>query len=50
MIGRVLFYSRCAGMLGNFAALVIYPLGLLSLFTLGWSAFTIVAPRAVDDE
>ncbi|MFF3334097.1 hypothetical protein ACFYWX_31850 [Streptomyces sp. NPDC002888] len=50
MISRVLFYSRCAGMLGNITALVIYPLGLLSLFTLGWCLFTIVAPRAVDDE
>ncbi|KUO13675.1 hypothetical protein [Streptomyces sp. DSM 15324] len=50
MIGRVLFYSRCAGMLGNVTALVIYPLGLLSLFALGWSVFTIVVPRAVDDE
>ncbi|MEV1069719.1 hypothetical protein [Streptomyces sp. NPDC050263] len=50
MIGRVLFYSKCAGMLGNVTALVIYPLGLLSLFALGWSLFTIVAPRAVDDE
>ncbi|MFF4588810.1 hypothetical protein [Streptomyces sp. NPDC001388] len=50
MIGRVLFYSRCAGMLGNITALVIYPLGLLSLFTLGWCLFTIVVPRAVDDE
>ncbi|MFI5798877.1 hypothetical protein [Streptomyces sp. NPDC051677] len=50
MIARVLFYSKCAGMLGNVTALVIYPLGLLSLFALGWSLFTIVAPRAVDDE
>ncbi|MFI7504668.1 hypothetical protein ACIBVL_40600 [Streptomyces sp. NPDC049687] len=50
MIGRVLFYSRCAGMLGNVTALVIYPLGLVSLFTLGWCVFTIVVPRAVDDE
>ncbi|MFJ8945117.1 hypothetical protein ACIRG4_18125 [Streptomyces sp. NPDC102395] len=50
MIGRVLFYSKCAGMLGNVAALVIYPLGLLSLFTVGWCLFTIVVPRAVDHE
>lgn len=50
MIARVLFYSKCAGMLGNVTALVIYPLGLLSLFALGWCLFTIVAPRAVDDE
>ncbi|MFG2131603.1 hypothetical protein ACGFNV_27815 [Streptomyces sp. NPDC048751] len=50
MIGRVLFYSRCAGTLGDITALVIYPLGFLSLFTLGWSVSTIVVPRAVDDE
>jgi hypothetical protein len=50
MIGRVLSYTKCAGMLGNVTALVIYPLGLLSLFTLGWCLFTIVAPRAVGDE
>ncbi|MGW2044253.1 hypothetical protein ACWCPF_03580 [Streptomyces sp. NPDC001858] len=50
MIARVLFYSQCAGMLGNVTALVIYPLGLLSLFALAWSLFTIVAPRAVDDD
>ncbi|MER5430865.1 hypothetical protein [Streptomyces sp. NPDC002588] len=50
MIGRVLFYSQCAGMLGNITALVIYPLGLLSLFTLVWCLFTIVVPRAVDHE
>ncbi|CAM5657637.1 hypothetical protein [Streptomyces aurantiogriseus] len=50
MIGRVLFYSKCAGMLGNITALVIYPLGLLSLFTVGWCLLTIVVPRAVDHE
>ncbi|WP_329217715.1 hypothetical protein OG352_16215 [Streptomyces sp. NBC_01485] len=50
MIARVLFYSKCAGMLGNVTALVIYPLGLLSLFSLGWCLFTIVMPRAVGDE
>lgn len=50
MIGRVLSRTTCAGMLGNVTALVIYPLGLLSLFTLGWCLFTIVAPRAVGDE
>jgi hypothetical protein len=49
MIGRVLSYTRCAGMLGNVTALVIYPLGLVTLFTLGWCLFTIVVPRAVDD-
>jgi len=49
MIARVLIYTRCAGMLGNVTALVIYPLGLLSLFTLGWCLFTVAVPRAVDD-
>ncbi|MFH0174915.1 hypothetical protein ACIA6D_26515 [Streptomyces cacaoi] len=50
MIGRVLSRTTCAGMLGNITALVIYPLGLLSLFSLGWCLFTIVMPRAVGDE
>lgn len=50
MIGRVLSRTTCAGMLGNVTALVIYPLGLLTLFSLGWCLFTIVAPRAVGDE
>ncbi|MEU5278852.1 hypothetical protein AB0G87_20865 [Streptomyces asoensis] len=50
MIGRVLSRTTCAGMLGNVTALVIYPLGLLTLFSLGWCLFTIVMPRAVGDE
>ncbi|MFC4500475.1 MULTISPECIES: hypothetical protein [Streptomyces] len=49
MIATVLSKATCAGMLGNVTALVIYPLGLVSLFTLGWCVFTIVVPRAVDD-
>ncbi|MGW2617336.1 hypothetical protein [Streptomyces sp. NPDC001500] len=50
MIGRVLSRTTCAGMLGNLTALVIYPLSLVTLFSLGWCLFTIVAPRAVGDE
>ncbi|MGQ4401050.1 hypothetical protein ACN6K4_000606 [Streptomyces hayashii] len=50
MIGRVLSRTTCAGMLGNVTALVIYPLSLVALFSLGWCLFTIVVPRAVGDE
>lgn len=28
---------------------MICPLGLLGVFTFGWSLVTVVAPRAVDD-
>ncbi|MFC5213573.1 hypothetical protein [Streptomyces coerulescens] len=40
----------CAGPLGAVTIVVICPLGLLSLFTFGWSLVTVVAPRAVDDD
>ncbi|MEU6547706.1 hypothetical protein [Streptomyces sp. NPDC046859] len=39
----------CAGPLGAVTIVVICPLGLLSVFTFGWSVLTVVAPRAVDD-
>ncbi|WP_328429608.1 hypothetical protein [Streptomyces sp. NBC_00443] len=42
--------TACAGPLGAATIVVICPLGLLSLFTFGWSLVTVVAPRAVDDE
>ncbi|WP_369269279.1 hypothetical protein AB5J55_03825 [Streptomyces sp. R11] len=42
--------TACAGPLGAATVVVICPLGLLSLFTFGWSLVTVVAPRAVDDE
>lgn len=35
-----------AGALGTVTALMIYPMGLLALFTLAWSLFTVVMPRA----
>ncbi|MFI9797162.1 MULTISPECIES: hypothetical protein [unclassified Streptomyces] len=39
----------CAGPLGAVTVMVTCPLGVLSVFTLGWSLLTVVAPRAVDD-
>ncbi|MFC8089611.1 hypothetical protein [Streptomyces sp. NPDC057301] len=42
--------TACAGLLGAVTIVAICPLGLLSLFTFGWSLVTVVAPRAVDDE
>ena len=42
--------ENCAGPLGAATIVAICPLGLLSLFTFGWSLITVVAPRAVDDE
>ncbi|MFJ5061964.1 hypothetical protein [Streptomyces nigra] len=39
----------CAGPLGAVTLVVICPLGLLGMFTFGWSLLTVVAPRAVDD-
>ncbi|TQK45468.1 hypothetical protein FBY35_7036 [Streptomyces sp. SLBN-118] len=42
--------TACAGPLGAATIVVTCPLGLLSLFTFGWSLVTVVAPRAVDDE
>lgn len=42
--------TSCAGLLGAVTIVAICPLGLLSLFTFGWSLVTVVAPRAVDDE
>ncbi|MFF0304709.1 hypothetical protein ACFYTV_28875 [Streptomyces sp. NPDC004562] len=39
----------CAGPLGAVTVVVTCPLGVLSVFTLGWSLLTVVAPRAVDD-
>ncbi|BBC35709.1 hypothetical protein SGFS_070030 [Streptomyces graminofaciens] len=50
MMSVALTENACAGRLGALALLVAYPLGLLSLFTFGWSLVTVVAPRAVDDE
>lgn len=32
-------------MMGSVTSMAVYPLGLLSLFTLGWSLFTVVVPR-----
>ncbi|MER5462361.1 hypothetical protein ABT010_17040 [Streptomyces sp. NPDC002668] len=46
MIATYLADSNCAGMMGSFTSMAIYPLGLLSLFTLGWSLFAVVVPRA----
>ncbi|MFE5819913.1 hypothetical protein ACFQ6S_41700 [Streptomyces sp. NPDC056479] len=40
----------CAGLPGAVTIVAICPLGLLSLFSFGWSLVTVVAPRAVDDE
>ncbi|WP_344408092.1 hypothetical protein [Streptomyces viridochromogenes] len=39
----------CAGPLGAVTVMVTCPLAVLSVFTLGWSLLTVVAPRAVDD-
>ncbi|MEV6080014.1 MULTISPECIES: hypothetical protein [unclassified Streptomyces] len=50
MIFVALTEKGCAGQLGAATIVVICPLGLLSLFTFGWSLVTVVAPRAVDDE
>ncbi|MFE1232327.1 hypothetical protein [Streptomyces sp. NPDC058745] len=50
MILVALTEQACAGPLGAATIVVICPLGLLSLFTLGWSLVTVVAPRAVEDE
>ncbi|WP_405634392.1 hypothetical protein OHB53_09450 [Streptomyces sp. NBC_00056] len=50
MIFVALTENACAGPLGAATIVVICPLGLLSLFTFGWSLITVVAPRAVDDE
>ncbi|EST24742.1 hypothetical protein M878_29910 [Streptomyces roseochromogenus subsp. oscitans DS 12.976] len=46
MIATVLTHTSCAGTLGTIAAVVIYPLGLLSLVALAWCLFTVAAPRA----
>ncbi|WP_406305326.1 hypothetical protein OHA61_27780 [Streptomyces sp. NBC_00885] len=46
MIATYLTDSNCGGMMGSVTSLAIYPLGLLSLFTLAWSLFTVVVPRA----
>lgn len=50
MILVALTEKGCAGQLGAATIVVICPLGLLSLFTFGWSLVTVVAPRAVSDE
>ncbi|MFI1468481.1 hypothetical protein [Streptomyces wuyuanensis] len=50
MILVALTEKDCAGPLGAATIVAICPLGLLSLFTSGWSLVTVVAPRAVDDE
>lgn len=50
MIFVALTENACAGPLGAATIVVICPLGLLSLFTFGWSLITVVAPRAVYDE
>ncbi|MFE2236420.1 hypothetical protein ACFXA4_28145 [Streptomyces sp. NPDC059442] len=50
MILVALTEQACAGPLGAATIVVICPLGLLSLFTIGWSLVTVVAPRAVEDE
>jgi hypothetical protein len=44
-IHTYLTHSNCTGMMGTVTSLAIYPLGLLSLITLAWSLFTVVAPR-----
>lgn len=46
MIATWLADKNCAGMMGSVTSSAIYPLGLLSLFTLAWSLFTVVTPRA----
>ncbi|MFI6008258.1 hypothetical protein ACIBAG_05435 [Streptomyces sp. NPDC051243] len=50
MIFVALTENSCAGPLGAATVVVVSPLGLLSLFSFGWSLVTVVAPRAVDDE
>ncbi|MFI7005366.1 hypothetical protein [Streptomyces sp. NPDC050145] len=50
MILIALTEQGCAGRLGAATVVVICPLGLLSLFTFGWSLVTVMAPRAVEDE
>ncbi|MGW7199749.1 hypothetical protein [Streptomyces chryseus] len=50
MIFIALTENACAGPLGAATIVVICPLGLLSLFTFGWSLVTVVAPRAVEDK
>lgn len=50
MIFVALTENACAGPLGAATIVVVCPLGLLSMFTFGWSLITVVAPRAVDDE
>lgn len=42
--------GACAGPLGAATIVAICPLGLLGVFSFGWSLVTVVAPRAVDDE
>ncbi|MFF3244969.1 hypothetical protein ACFYWY_14845 [Streptomyces sp. NPDC002870] len=46
MIATWLTDKNCADMMGSVTSSAIYPLGLLSLFTLAWSLFTVVAPGA----
>ncbi|GAA2068478.1 hypothetical protein GCM10009801_16760 [Streptomyces albiaxialis] len=50
MIFVALTENTCAGPLGAATLMAVCPLGLLGLFTFGWSLITVVAPRAVDDE
>ncbi|MEU9189308.1 hypothetical protein AB0D14_33140 [Streptomyces sp. NPDC048484] len=50
MIFVALTDKACAGPLGVATIAAICPLGLLGMFTFGWSLVTVVAPRAVDDE
>ncbi|WP_328498820.1 hypothetical protein OHS59_43255 [Streptomyces sp. NBC_00414] len=42
--------KACLGPLGAATIVALCPLGLLGMFTFGWSLVTVVAPRAVDDE
>lgn len=46
MIASMLTHTTCAGTLGAVIAVVIYPLGLLSLSAVAWCLYTVVAPRA----
>ncbi|MFE1949687.1 MULTISPECIES: hypothetical protein [Streptomyces] len=50
MIVIALTEQGCAGRLGAATIVVVCPLGLLSLFTFGWSLVTVMAPRAVEDQ
>lgn len=50
MIFVTLTDNGCAGPLGAATLVVLCPLGLLALFSFGWSLLTVVAPRAVEDE